>query len=32
MYLSVLVAGEIRKGIELARSHDPTKAGLLNDG
>ena len=29
MYLSVLVAGEIRKGIELARRHDPAKATAL---
>jgi predicted nucleic acid-binding protein len=29
LYLSVLVAGEIRKGIELARRRDPAKAGAL---
>ena len=29
MYLSVLVAGEIRKGIEPARRHDPAKATAL---
>jgi len=29
LYLSVLVAGEIRKGIELARRRDPTRAGAL---
>ena len=27
--MSVLVAGEIRKGIELARRHDPAKARAL---
>lgn len=30
LYLSVLVLGEIRKGIELARSRDPTKARVLD--
>ena len=29
LYLSVLVLGEIRKGIELARSRDPAKADVL---
>jgi predicted nucleic acid-binding protein len=29
LYLSVLVVGEIRKGIELARRRDPTKAAAL---
>ena len=29
VYLSVLVAGEIRKGIELARRRDPAKARAL---
>ena len=29
MYLSVLVSGEIRKGIELARRRDPVKATAL---
>lgn len=29
LYLSVLVLGEIRKGIELARSRDPVKARAL---
>jgi len=29
MYLSVLVTGEIRRGIELARRRDPAKADLL---
>ena len=29
MFLSVLVAGEIRKGIELARRRDPSKATAL---
>lgn len=29
MYLSVLVAGEIRKGIELVRRRDPAKARAL---
>jgi predicted nucleic acid-binding protein len=29
LYLSVLVAGEIRKGIELARRRDPAKAEAL---
>lgn len=29
MFLSVLVAGEIRKGIELARRRDPMKANAL---
>lgn len=29
LYLSVLVLGEIRKGIELARPRDPTKAEAL---
>jgi|SRR5689334_1887803 len=29
LYLSVLVLGEIRKGIELARSRDPVKARTL---
>ena len=29
MYLSVLVSGEIRKGIELARRRDPLKATAL---
>ena len=29
LYLSVLVAGEIRKGIELARPRDPAKAVAL---
>jgi hypothetical protein len=30
IYLSVLVAGEIRKGIELARRRDPAKARVLD--
>lgn len=29
LYLSVLVLGEIRRGIELARPRDPAKAGAL---
>ena len=29
MFLSVLVAGKIRKGIELARRRDPMKANAL---
>lgn len=29
LYLSVLVLGEIRKGIELSRRHDPAKAEAL---
>jgi len=29
LYLSVLVTGEIRKGVELARRHDPAKAAAL---
>jgi predicted nucleic acid-binding protein len=29
LYLSVLVTGEIRKGIELARKHDAAKAAVL---
>lgn len=29
LYLSVLVMGEIRRGIELARRHDPAKAAAL---
>jgi hypothetical protein len=29
IYLSVLVLGEIRKGIERARSRDPARAGAL---
>lgn len=31
IWLSVLVLGEIRKGIELARRRDPAKAGVLED-
>ena len=31
LYLSVLVTGEIRKGIELARRRDPAKAAALGD-
>lgn len=31
IWLSVLVLGEIRKGIELARRRDPVKAGRLED-
>lgn len=30
LYLSVLVLGEIRKGIELARRRDPLKAAVLD--
>ncbi len=30
LYLSVLVLGEIRKGVELARVHDPEKAQVLD--
>ncbi len=29
IYLSVLVLGEIRKGVERARSNDPSRAGAL---
>ena len=29
LYLSVLVLGEIRKGVELARARDPVKANTL---
>ena len=29
LFLSVLVLGEIRKGIELAKTADPAKAGAL---
>lgn len=29
LFLSVLVVGEIRKGVELARPHDPVKARAL---
>jgi predicted nucleic acid-binding protein len=29
LFLSALVLGEIRKGVELARSRDPTKASAL---
>ena len=32
LYLSTLVLGEIRKGIELARSHDKAKPRLWNAG
>jgi predicted nucleic acid-binding protein len=28
-YLSVLAIGEVRKGIELARAHDPSKADVF---
>ncbi len=31
LYLSVLVTGEIRKGIELARRRDPAKAAALGE-
>lgn len=31
LYLSVLVTGEIRKGIERARPHDPAKADALEN-
>ena len=30
LYLSVLTLGEIRKGIELARPHDPSQAAALD--
>lgn len=29
LYLSVIILGEVRNGIELARSHDPDKAEAL---
>lgn len=31
LYLSVLVLGEIRRGVELARPRDPKKASVLDD-
>jgi predicted nucleic acid-binding protein len=31
LFLSVLVPGEIRKGVELARKHDPAKAEALEE-
>ena len=32
LWLSALVLGEIRKGVELARRRDPTKAAALRPG